>query len=692
MHVSPPKSNSCTEQINKPNSEKPSTPCSPVPPSVNSQTLDPASTLNDPGYVPFWNTACSDESKQLWLPTVTGSVGSASSSSNGCWENMTPDSWFSIRRLRTHLTASQKISWRSSRCSQLVRTVCESTSEHLIQSPRAPPPVCPTRNENDHCRIPMTKPKLTKEERKLQQRARKEIRIANARAREQDKLKRRHETHDEKVVSVTKRRKRTREKTTTTEGPVVNKRRVKCKEDLTLYPQRERTLPQVTDDLQHPDLQKESATASFTHKFKLNPTPAQRRILRSYLGAYRYTYNEMVSIYKDRPRCQELFGLDRPPSTQDARESVMERVNETPTLAWVKGVPYNLRELAPREYASATKVAAKLRSGGHGGFEMRYKSLKRDRIQTIPLGARCVFLSHQGVKIFPRVNREHFAWKGKPFHGSKKRVAALRQLIETDPSPSKHGTHPPMQCKLVYDKGTREYAIHVPMHRQQLWAKPVDATHTENQGCVDYKAIALDPGVRTFLCGYSPDGTIIEFGAGDAGRLCRLSAMIDKLTSRLTDTNVRHHERQRLRRVRFRVHSKIQHLVAEMHWKSADYLCRHYDVILLPTFGTQPMVKRVRSGKRRHRKINRNTARKMLMMSHYRFRLRLLHKARQWGRAVIIVNEAFTSKTCTGCGWRNDTLDRSRVFHCDQCHLHVGRDINGARNILLRNLFRNGCT
>ena len=125
-----------------------------------------------------------------------------------------------------------------------------------------------------------------------------------------------------------------------------------------------------------------------------------------------------------------------------------------------------------------------------------------------------------------------------------------------------------------------------------------------------------------------------------------------------------------------------------MHWKCIDYLCRNYDVILLPSFGTQDMAKKIQKDHRR-RKINRDTTRKMLMMSHYKFRLRLLHKARQWGKSVVVVNEAYTSKTCTSCGWQNPKLGGSKTFKCKKCNIRVGRDVNGDRNVLIRNTCTN---
>ena len=75
----------------------------------------------------------------------------------------------------------------------------------------------------------------------------------------------------------------------------------------------------------------------------------------------------------------------------------------------------------------------------------------------------------------------------------------------------------------------------------------------------------------------------------------------------------------------------------------------------------------------------------MLTWSHYRFKERLIFKARQYGKKVAIVNEAHTSKTCSCCGWYNTRLGGSKVFKCQQCGVSMDRDVNGAKNIFLKN-------
>ncbi len=76
----------------------------------------------------------------------------------------------------------------------------------------------------------------------------------------------------------------------------------------------------------------------------------------------------------------------------------------------------------------------------------------------------------------------------------------------------------------------------------------------------------------------------------------------------------------------------------------------------------------------------------MMTLSFYKFVTRLKNKCKEKGKELIIRPEYYTSKTCGGCGWINKNLSNSDVYNCGSCGLCIDRDMNGARNIMLRNL------
>ena len=100
---------------------------------------------------------------------------------------------------------------------------------------------------------------------------------------------------------------------------------------------------------------------------------------------------------------------------------------------------------------------------------------------------------------------------------------------------------------------------------------------------------------------------------------------------------------------------------------------------MIPLFEVSKMVKRAK--RKIHSTTVSTTARSMMTWGHYRFRQRLIHKARQCGSKVVVVDESFTSKTYSSCGFIKSNLGASKVFHCDQCKCVMDRDANGAKNI-----------
>ena len=184
-------------------------------------------------------------------------------------------------------------------------------------------------------------------------------------------------------------------------------------------------------------------------------------------------------------------------------------------------------------------------------------------------------------------------------------------------------------------------------------------------------AVALDPGVRTFMTFYS-EVLHGKIGEGDFQRIYRLCLNLDKLMSRISKAKCK--QKRRLKQAAERMRWKIWDLIDELHKKTANFLVRNFDRIFIPTFETSQMVIKLAS----------STARNMLTFAHYRFKQYLKDRGQQAMCEVVEVSEAYTSKTCSYCGTQHKIGSR-KVMKCD-CGATVDRDLNGARGIFLRAL------
>lgn len=202
-------------------------------------------------------------------------------------------------------------------------------------------------------------------------------------------------------------------------------------------------------------------------------------------------------------------------------------------------------------------------------------------------------------------------------------------------------------CRLSYD-GHYFYLI-VP------YKKPIKFLYQKD-------TIALDPGVRIFQTGYSEDN-VIQINRNEL--IKKLKKKLDILSSK-----------RRYKYKRYKQQRKITNVVDDLHWKTINFLTKKYKHILLPEFDSQDMM-----GKNKY--VNRDVN----ILKHYKFKCRLKERINEiQDLCVYIVNESFTSKTCSQCGTINFNLGSNKVFQClsKDCNLVIDRDINASRNIFIK--------
>ena len=293
---------------------------------------------------------------------------------------------------------------------------------------------------------------------------------------------------------------------------------------------------------------------------------------------------------------------------------------------WSKEVPYQIKSVAIRDCCQAVS-AAKKKFKQTGKFnEVKFRSKKRgDNNLFIPQTA----VSENGV-----------------YHTVLGKLKTAEPLLK-----------PTHDCRMVLQNG--RYFVVVPID--------VAVKRPENQRL---SACALDCGVRTFQTVFSKE-LILKVGEHDFQRIFRYCYALDKLISRK-----KKERSDKFNKAMQRIRWKVRDLIDEIHNKLALTLCRLFDVVYIPSFETHDMVS----------KLKHKTSRAMLGWAHYRFKMKLKSKAEEYSCKVIDCTEEYTSKTCGNCGTENQ-IGGKEVWTCKHCGCVHDRDINGARNILLKQMF-----
>lgn len=255
----------------------------------------------------------------------------------------------------------------------------------------------------------------------------------------------------------------------------------------------------------------------------------------------------------------------------------------------------------------------------------------------------------------------------------------------------------------------------------------------EKTNIVNENIISLDPGVRTFQTGYDPEGKIIECGHYTINKLKKIFTKISIVDCMLSNNTYdrfdeiektkiqklikdkkqpkpeskcksksrkkkerlgiwKEHNKKNKKNVKYNLikkrrkyYKKCSNEVLNLHNNLGSFLTKNYKTILLPNFPVSKLIRKIRKESNdSNRVLNTRTAHMMQSLSFYKFKTKLQSLCEKRGNILYIVDESYTSKTCGRCGNLNNKLGGNKIYKCTNCNLVIDRDINGARNILLK--------
>jgi putative transposase len=322
---------------------------------------------------------------------------------------------------------------------------------------------------------------------------------------------------------------------------------------------------------------------------------------------------------------------------------------EGSSMGWQKDVPYDVRQEAIKEAMTAFKTnAQKVKLHQVSNFKVSFKSKKNATSQIFHVNKNA--LNVEKMRLFV-MRLKH---KGK-----------LR-MRKRDVSK-------------YFDDDTLDGNFIVQKVRPDKWYICLPRKRVATPDSSDekpFESVFLDPGVRTFQTIYSPDGICGKIGEDVFTKEIQYIAMRhDYLWNESFVEGVPSKTKRGLRKRCALLRDKLKNKVDDLHWQTASLLCKSFKNIFIPTFEVSKMVK--------GSPLGCTITRRMLQLSHGKFKERLAYLGSRYGSNVIFVGEEYTTKTCGVCG-NIQEMKGNKVFNCRKCTSEIDRDVNGARNICLK--------
>lgn len=308
---------------------------------------------------------------------------------------------------------------------------------------------------------------------------------------------------------------------------------------------------------------------------------------------------------------------------------------------WELNTPKDIRAGSVKEVCNAHKTAiTNLMNGNIKHFTLNYRK-KTSNNKSIVIPKTMIKIKDGIITIAPSYLNEN----AKIEMGKRDKKKYKNLIIRND-------------CKII--KEDNEFYLIVPL-----------ISDKKKERLDNTRYCGIDPGERTFMTSFSNEGCyeyehnskVIEI----------LNKKIDQYKKRkFNKPNIKRSRKSNIRRLE----KRKENIINEIHWKTILHLLKENDYLFYGDIKSHDIV-----SKGKNHKLNRN----LMDLRLYKFKERLLFKAKEKGKKVYMVNERYTTKTCSFCGKLNNP-GCSKIYSCSDCKIKMGRDVNASKNILMKGI------
>lgn len=421
-----------------------------------------------------------------------------------------------------------------------------------------------------------------------------------------------------------------------------------------------------------PELEgKETSERSF--HVRCYPDKDQCKLLEKIFGDKRKTYNLCI---KNNAGSTMTESQAKKKYVTDVDIKVDNKENE---LKFLKDTPEDIRTFAVGEYFTNYKNANdayQLKKNSEEYKKENYLNYKKKDIkkpvfnyqnkkdgQSINIDKKLVKISDRKIVIYSKLFKNK-AIKIKT--RQQKRDKKLNQILDGIIN------HDVKLIKTI----TNKYYFCFMMDME------IEQKKTETKVC------AIDTNIRNLGSSYS-EKECYEFGADIYDELRPMVEEKEKL-KKIYSTNIKKIIGNKIKgnkinekefnesKMNYRKYEeKIENRINDLHYKVISKLMdANYTLILIPKLNINQLLRKQETPK---------TVKKFIQIErHMKFLARLKEKAKLKGVTIKIINENMTTQTCGNCF--STYKFSGEIYKCEKCKIIMGRDINSARNIYLKEI------